>query len=184
LEDLSLHILDVVENSICAGATRIEITISEDRGKNELIIKIKDNGEGIGKKAMARILDPFYTTKEKKRIGLGLSMLAQAAREAEGHIKIKSKKKIGTTVIANFRYDHIDRKPIGNMADTIIGLFATHASAIRFIYQHKKDGKSFVIDTRRFQKLSKGMVLTNPFILKSMKREFSKGMRILGKKGA
>ena len=95
MKDLSLHILDVVENSIHAGSTKIEIVITEDKKNNKLVIKIKDNGKGLNKDELIKVRDPFYTTKKTKQVGLGIPMLAQSAREAEGNIKITSSPRQG-----------------------------------------------------------------------------------------
>ncbi len=138
MEDLSLHILDIVENSIDAGADRIEILIEENIARNRLTIKVKDNGKGIDRKVLHKVLDPFYTTKKVRKVGLGLSLLAQAAREAAGNFKIKSTKGKGTEVVACFAYNHIDRKPLGNMCDTIMALIGTKGNDIDFVYRHCK----------------------------------------------
>lgn len=170
MQDLSLHILDVVENSIDAGAKRVEITIDENTKKNLLIVKIKDDGEGMNKKTLAKALDPFFTTKKTRRIGLGLSMLAQATKEAEGSFDITSKKGKGTKVTAKFVYDHIDRKPIGNMAETIIALVASNGLKADFIYKHSKNGKDFVFDTRYLKKELNGILINEPEVLNLLRK--------------
>jgi len=112
MQDLSLHILDIIENSINAGAKRVEIMINEDLEKDILSIEIKDNGEGIDRETLEKVLDPFYTTRTTRRVGLGLSLLSQSAKEAEGDISIKSEKGVGTAVHAYFKHSHIDRRPL------------------------------------------------------------------------
>ena len=79
MEDLSLHILDIAENSINGAAKTIEITINEDRDKDLLTIEIKDDGKGMDQKTVKKVLDPFFTTRKTRKVGLGLSLLAQAA---------------------------------------------------------------------------------------------------------
>ncbi|HDK16815.1 MAG TPA: ATP-binding protein, partial [Nitrospirae bacterium] len=81
MEDLSLHILDIAENSITAGASRIRIKIIEDIKANLLLIEISDNGKGMDREMFEHACDPFYTTRTTRRVGLGLPLLAQAARE-------------------------------------------------------------------------------------------------------
>ena len=97
MEDLSLHILDIVENSVAAHADQIEIRISEDKKKDLLSVEIIDNGTGMDKKTVEKALDPFYTTKTVRRFGLGLSLLSDAAKAANGHLSIKSKEVIEKT---------------------------------------------------------------------------------------
>ena len=174
MQDLSLHILDIVENSIEAGATKVKITVEEDVRQNRLIVKIKDNGKGMDKKTLDKALDPFYTTKKTGRIGLGLSMLAQAAKEAEGDFNVKSKRGRGTTITAQFVYDHIDRKPLGDIAETLIALIASHGLKVDFIYKHKKNNKRFVIDTQDIKKELDGVPINNFEVLKLLQKNIRK----------
>ncbi len=177
MQDLSLHILDIVENSIDAGAKKIEIIIKENIKQNMLVLKIKDNGKGMDKNTVAKVLDPFYTTKKTRRVGLGLSMLAQAAKEAEGDFNIKSKKGKGTTVTAKFVYDHIDRKPIGNMAETIIVLIASKGMNVDFIYKHHKNSKNFVLDTKILKKELNGVPINNPEVLILLREKITRELK-------
>ncbi|KPJ72571.1 hypothetical protein AMJ52_05860 [candidate division TA06 bacterium DG_78] len=177
MRDLSLHILDIVENSIAAGAKKVEITIEEDTNKNLLVVKIKDNGKGMDKKTLTKALDPFFSTKKIRRIGLGLSMLARATKEAEGSFDIKSKKGRGTRVTAKFVYDHIDRKPIGNMAETIIVLVASNGLKADFIYKHSKNGKSFLFDTRYLKRKLNGVLINQPEVLELLKKRILRELK-------
>ncbi|HHE38370.1 MAG TPA: ATP-binding protein, partial [Candidatus Cloacimonetes bacterium] len=122
MEDLSLHILDVVENSITANASKIIIKIREEKEKDLLVIEIKDNGKGMNEETVKKVLDPFYTTRTTRRVGLGLSLLQQAAKESNGDFEINSKPGVGTEIKASFQDSHIDRKPIGDMNSTIVTL--------------------------------------------------------------
>jgi signal transduction histidine kinase len=150
VEDLSLHILDIVENSIRAKASRIEIRVVEDTVKDLLTIEIKDNGQGIDEKTIKKVLDPFFTTRTTRKVGLGLPLLSQAARESGGDIEIESKVGRGTRVKATFGYSHIDRKPLGNMEVTLKTLI-TGNPEVDFIYEHKKDESEFRLDTREIR---------------------------------
>ena len=150
MEDLSLHILDVVENSISAKASRIEIKVVEDTGKNLLTIEIKDNGLGMDEATVKKVLDPFFTTRTTRKVGLGLPLLSQAARESGGDMEIESKVGRGTRVKATFGYSHIDRKPLGDMEMTLSTLIAGNP-AVDFIYEHKKDESEYRFDTREIR---------------------------------
>ncbi|MEO0126784.1 MAG: ATP-binding protein [candidate division WOR-3 bacterium] len=174
MQDLSLHILDIVENSIDAGATKIEIMIDENLKKNLLKIMIKDNGKGMDKKTLKKVLDPFYTTKTVRRVGLGLSLFAQSVREAEGNIKIKSKKGKGTVVNAVLTYNHIDRKPLGNMCDTIMALIGTRGNEIDFVYEHCKDNKCFRLDTKEIKDVLNGIPINNAEVIKFLREKIKK----------
>jgi anti-sigma regulatory factor (Ser/Thr protein kinase) len=146
MQELSLHILDIAENSIAAGARRIRITLREDPGADLLVLEITDDGRGMGPEEVRRAVDPFYTTRTTRRVGLGLALLKQAAREAGGDLEIRSRQGHGTTIVATFGLGHIDRKPIGALADTVAALLAAAGQAdIRF--EHFRDGKTVVFDT-------------------------------------
>ncbi|MDO9123642.1 MAG: ATP-binding protein, partial [Deltaproteobacteria bacterium] len=119
MEDLSLHILDIVENAIAAKARRIEVSVVEEPGEDRLTIEIKDDGFGMDEAVRQKAVDPFFTTRTSRRVGLGLSLLAQAAQEAGGKLEIESRPEDGTKVRATFQYGHIDRKPLGSMTETI-----------------------------------------------------------------
>ena len=151
MEDLSLHILDVVENSIEANASKIEIKIMEKKNKDLLTVEIKDNGRGMNKETINKVLDPFYTTRTTRRVGMGLSLLAQAARESNGDFEINSKVGRGTEVKATFQYSHIDRKPIGDMKNTLITLMVSHPE-INFIYEYQNEKGNYILDSKEIMK--------------------------------
>ena len=165
MQDLSLHVLDIVENSIAAGAGNIKIIIDENIKKDVLTLEIQDDGAGIDTENLTKVLDPFYTTKKVRRIGLGLSMLAQAAKEANGTFHINSQKGKGTTVTATFVYSHIDRKPIGDMTETLITLIAAKGVDVDFIYEHHRNGHGFIFDTKTIGNELKDLPLNNPEVI-------------------
>lgn len=134
MEDLSLHVLDVAENAIMAAASRIEIYIRDDRDEGIQTIEIIDNGIGMDKETVKKALDPFFTTKNKKT-GLGIPLFAQAAKGAGGRLEIQSASGKGTKIKATFKLDHIDKKPLGNMDETMRVLKATHPE-VEFIYEY------------------------------------------------
>ena len=147
MEDLSLHILDIVENSIAAMAGRIEIRIEENQARDLVTIEIKDDGNGMDEQTLKKALDPFFTTRTTRRVGLGLSLLAQAARDSEGTFDLSSKPGEGTTVNATFRLSHPDCKPMGDIGQTMQVLITAHPE-IEFLYEHKKDNSIYHFDTR------------------------------------
>jgi DNA mismatch repair ATPase MutL len=172
MEDISLHILDIVENSITAGASKIEIKIVEDIKANLLSVEIKDNGKGMDEEMLRRACDPFFTTKTTKKVGLGIPMLAQSAKESMGDIKITSKKGEGTTVYARFQYDHIDRKPLGNIAESIIVLIVSNPD-IDFLFQHIKNGKTYILDTAKIKKELENVPINAPEVIKIIKDDIN-----------
>jgi len=139
MEDLSLHLLDIVENSLTASATRIDIVIVEEKDEDRLIMAISDNGKGMDEEMKRNVLDPFFTTKPNRKAGLGLPFLAQAAQEAGGDLRIESGVGKGTTITAAFQLSHMDRKPLGNMSETLRVLRAAHPH-INFSFKHQVRG--------------------------------------------
>jgi signal transduction histidine kinase len=146
MEDLSLHILDIVENSIEAKATKICININQDIKNDLLVIEIIDNGRGMSKDTLNNAVNPFFTTRTTRNVGLGLSFLKQATRECGGTFKIKSEIDKGTSIKATFQNSHIDRKPVGDINTTLMTLIATHPE-INFIVDFKDDETHFFLDT-------------------------------------
>ena len=126
MQDISLHILDIAENSIAAEASRIDITIIRDTKQDVLTVEIRDNGRGMDEETLGRALDPFYTSKSGKRVGLGIPLLSQAAREGGGNFDIESELDGGTRLIATFILSHPDRKPLGDVDGTVQMLKLTH----------------------------------------------------------
>jgi len=137
MEDISLHILDIAENSIRANAENINIVIIENEMKDLLTLTIEDDGEGMDEKTKEYSLNPFFTTKKGKKVGLGLAFLSQSAEEADGTMNIESEPGKGTRITATFILGHIDRKPLGNLNETIKCLKITHPE-INITFNHVK----------------------------------------------
>jgi hypothetical protein len=173
MKEISMHILDIIQNSIRAEANLIEIEIKEDTNiENNYILVIKDNGTGILPGDLIKVNDPFFTTQAKKT-GLGLSLLEQNAKLTGGRLKIESGSGKGTTITANFCHDHIDRQPLGDFASTFTGMIRANPQ-IDFVYLHSLNDKSFKIDTRQIKieigdvEISNGKII---LFLKEMIRE-------------
>lgn len=150
MEDLSLHILDIVENSVAASADTIEIKITEDIEGDLLSVEVIDNGTGMDDETVKKVLDPFYTSKTVRRFGLGLSLLSEAAKAANGFLSITSKKGEGTKIRADFQYSHIDRKPLGDISQTIFTLIMGSPET-DFVYIYKKNTHIYTFDTKKIK---------------------------------
>ncbi len=147
MEDLSLHILDLAENSIRASASLVEVEIEERPGEDLLIITISDNGRGMDREVLERIHDPFFTTKSGKRTGLGLPLLAAAARQAGGDLQVNSTPGEGSRVRATFSLSNIDTKPLGDINATLQTLVAGHPD-VDFRFRSVGRNREVVFDTR------------------------------------
>ena len=137
MEDISLHVLDIAENSIRANAKNLYIMIMEDKKNDLLTLTIKDDGKGMDEQTKKYALDPFFTTKKGKKVGLGLAFLSHSAEEAGGVMKVESKPGKGTKITTTFKLGHIDRKPLGNLNETIKILKITHPE-INITFNHIK----------------------------------------------
>ena len=164
MEDLSLHILDIAENSLNAGATNVHIAITEDAREDLLTIEVTDDGQGIDTQTSDHAADPFYTTRTTRRVGLGLPLLDEAARAANGSISITSVPGKGTRVTATFQLSHIDRKPLGRMADTITAIIASRPD-VDVSYRHERAGTSVVFNTKEIKERFEGLPLKSTRVL-------------------
>ena len=175
MEDLSLHILDVAENGVRAGASLIEISVDEDLHADALKIGIRDNGKGMEPEFVARVLDPFTTTRTTRKVGLGLSLFQQSAQEAEGDLTVESTPGKGTTVHVEMRHGHIDRKPMGDMAETVTTLIEGNPD-VDLVYTHKKDGRVYELDTREIRRELEEIPLNNPQVVGLIRNNLLEGL--------
>jgi anti-sigma regulatory factor (Ser/Thr protein kinase) len=182
LEDLSLHILDIVENAVSAKAKRIDILVIEEPKEDRFVIEIKDNGIGMDEEASQKAVDPFFTTRTSRRVGLGLSLLAQAAEDAGGTLRIESNLGKGTRVTATFRYHHIDRKPLGNMVETMMALFLGNPE-LDISYTHKKEGGSYTLSSQWLKEQFQDRSLTNPEVIQRVRKHLQEGLTQIGVQG-
>jgi len=152
MNELSLNVLDIAQNSIVAEATLVEIDVEENSGSDLITIRIKDNGKGMSEDFLKAVEDPFITTRTTRKIGLGISFLKEAAEMTGGSIELKSELGVGTTVTAYFVMSHIDRQPIGNLTETIITL-VTLNTEIDFMIRYKVNENEFVFSTQEVKEL-------------------------------
>ena len=125
MRELSLHILDLIENSIRAGASLIVVGVSEDADHDRLEIRVEDNGAGLTVPS-EKALDPYFTTKEGKRTGLGLSLFKASAELAGGGLSVHESAMGGVAVIARMKLEHVDRPPLGDLAATLSSVVCTN----------------------------------------------------------
>jgi hypothetical protein len=179
LLEISLHILDIVENSTRAGAKTVSIDIIEDTVKDILSLEIRDNGSGMSEDVLRKVIDPFFTTKTVRNVGLGLPMLAQAAERAEGRFIIESKGGEGTRVAADFKLSHIDRQPLGDISGTLVTLIAGNED-IDLIYRHKHNGQTYILDTREIKKEIEDIPINHVAVLNFIRNHITEGLKEIG----
>ncbi len=161
MREIALHILDIAQNSVTAGAKKVKVEIVEDKTNDILSVEISDNGCGMAPEFLARVTDPFTTKRTTRNVGLGIPLFKMAAEASGGNFKISSEVGKGTSVKAIFGYSHIDRQPLGNMAETMLGLITSYEN-VDFYYIHKVEGKEFILDTAELKNILGGVPFSNP----------------------
>jgi len=169
MEDLSLHILDLAQNSIAAGATLVEIAVCEDLDRDLLSIECRDNGCGMSAELLAAARDPFVSTNRTRKAGLGLPLFAASCAEAGGGLEIDSAPGQGTSVRGSMRRSHIDCRPLGDLAESLIALIIG-APEVEWICVHRivERGCSrprLELDTRQVRGLFVGLPLNHPLVI-------------------
>ena len=164
MKELSLNILDIAQNSVKAGATQIEICVTESVLKNLVSISVADNGCGMSQEFLNSVTDPFVTTRTTRKVGLGIPLLRQQSLDTNGKFEITSKLGEGTVVYADFCLDHLDRAPIGDVASSVITLISSNP-AICYIYKHVTDNGEFVLNTNDVKAQIDDIPIDQPEIL-------------------
>ena len=164
MQELSLNVLDVAENSVRADASLVEITVEEDTAAGWLTIVIRDNGRGMTPEQVQTVIDPFYTTRTTRKVGLGVPFFRMAAQLSGGDLTIQSQVGAGTTVTATFGLTNIDRMPLGDMNGTISTLVQCNPQ-IDWVYTRRLDGRELVMDTRQFREILGEVPLDSPEVL-------------------
>lgn len=161
MRELSLHVLDVMENAVEAGASRIEILIDEDTEADRMLIEVADNGRGMTKEMASAVLSPFVTTRTTRHVGLGLPLFAAAARRCGGDLAIESEVGKGTRVSATFRHSHVDRAPLGDMPTALMAIVLS-GRPVDVQFTHRVDGEEFQFDTAEVRRELEDVPLTHP----------------------
>jgi len=177
--ELSLHILDLVQNSLRAQASAVEIQIQEDLKKDLLTIGVSDNGQGMSPEIVKRVIDPFYTTRTTREVGLGVPLLKEAAERCGGHLEVHSEKGKGTQILASFQLSHLDRAPLGDMGETLAILIAGNPG-VDFLYDHRVNGQAYRLDTREMREILGTGGLEDPSIFAFIRQDVQQGLKKIG----
>lgn len=154
MKELSLNILDIVENSTKAKAETVFIEITED--KSTLNITIRDDGVGMTRDTLLSVTDPFYTTRTTRKVGMGIPLFRLSAEQTGGSLTITSKHiedsplDHGTVVSASFDKTHIDFTPLGDIISTLTTLIQGHP-LVDFVFTHTSPDRTVALDTREIR---------------------------------
>lgn len=183
MQDISLHLLDIIENSVRAGSKNIQIRIIKDANANFLRIIVSDDGIGMDSITIEKAQDPFFTSKteRKKKVGLGIPLLKQNAELCNGSFQMSSEPGKGTVLTAEFQLDHIDRMPLGDLKETLLSAIVGHPEvnfSIILTSLDKDKEKSFHFETAPIKEELGDIPLTYPDVIKYLKQSLNEGIQI------
>lgn len=168
MKDLSMHIIDIMQNSIEAGATEIRLLISECTVQDCFSIEITDNGRGMSAEILAKATDPFFTSRKTRQIGLGIPLLKAAAERCEGEMILDSTPGKGTSIRATFRHSHIDRAPLGNIVDTIVNTIMSSPD-LNLSFRHRINDREITFDAAELRTQLEDVPLNNQAVINWIK---------------
>lgn len=177
MRELSLNILDIAQNSISAGATLIEISVDE-RTSSNLVITITDNGCGMDSEKLARVQDPFYTTRTTRKVGMGIPLFKMSAEMTGGSFSIESEPGKGTRIEARYITSSIDFTPVGDVGSTIV-LLITMNTDRDFVYRRSVNGKSFELDTREVKETLGDVPISEPDVVEWLREYIAEQTEII-----
>ena len=156
MKELSLHLLDVAKNCVAAGASHVSITLDED-AEGWLTVVIADDGRGMDPEFLARVTDPFTTTRTTRSVGLGLPLYRMTAEQTGGSLDIRSEVGKGTTVTARFQRRHLDCPPLGDMAGAV-ALLIQGSPDMELTYRHTTPRGEAALSTAELREVLGGDV--------------------------
>lgn len=174
MQELSLNVLDIAQNSVRAKATLVTISMDEDTKEKTLTISIADNGCGMTKEQVAHAMDPFFTTRTTRKVGLGISFFKLTAEATGGDFSIESELGKGTTTTASYHTGHIDMMPVGDMASTMVSLISMNPE-MDFVFRHTLDGKTFTLDTRELKAVLEDVPINSPEVVLFIRDSLTEG---------
>ena len=164
MRELSLNVMDVAQNSVRAQASLVYITVTESDKEDNLTITISDNGCGMTDEQVQQVIDPFFTTRTTRKVGLGVPLFKLSAEQTGGSFDIKSKVGEGTATTASYVKSSVDMTPLGDINDTVKILIQCNPD-IDFVFIHSTDNGSFTLDTRELREVLDGVSLDTPDVL-------------------
>ena len=175
MRELALHLLDIAENSVSAQAQNITIIVEEYTSRNRLRMSVEDDGVGMTPEMVARVVDPFVTSRSTRKVGLGLPFLKQAAEACNGFLQIHSTPAKGTLVEVEFQLDHIDRMPLGDLAGTFLSLLIANPS-INWVFDYRVNENQFIFESAPIVKELEGIPLSEPAVLAFLREQLQTGV--------
>lgn len=176
MQEIAMTILDIVQNAIRAKATLIRIHIIDSFQNNKIHIEISDNGCGMSQEMLEKVINPFFTTRTTRSIGLGIPMFKESVEATGGTFSIHSQEGLGTTIIGVYTKDHLDTPPMGNLVETMITLIQ-YDEHIRYVFKYQENDFEFDLDTLEIQDILDDVPINQPEIILWLKDYIKEGMR-------
>ena len=164
MKDLSLHILDIVQNSITAGAMNVKIKLVDSDSRDLIYIAVRDDGVGMSEDFLNKVMDPFTTSRTTRNVGLGIPLLKSAAVMTGGDLEISSEQGKGTDISVSFKKSNIDCPPLGDIDSTVITLIQG-SPELNFFLSYETDKGEFTMDTMEFKNELGDIPLCEPEVL-------------------
>jgi hypothetical protein len=175
MRELALHLLDIAENSVAANARMITLRVVENTQADRLVMAVIDDGAGMDADRVARVVDPFVTSRSTRKVGLGIPLLKAAAEACNGFLEISSVLGKGTTLTVEFQLSHIDRMPLGDLASTWITLLVS-SPEIHWLFQYQVNESCFEFDSEPIQQELGDIPLTEPAVLAYIRELIGQGV--------
>jgi hypothetical protein len=175
LRELALHLLDVAENSVSANAGNIHIEVIEDLHNDRLHMSVSDDGRGMDTETVARVTDPFMTSRTTRKVGLGIPLLKAAAEGCRGYLTIQSELGKGTRVDVEFEHSNIDRMPLGDIAGTFLTLLIG-SPEVHWVFIYKVNEAECIFDDQEIKETLDGISMTEPDVLKFIREYMYEGI--------
>lgn len=179
MKEIALHVLDIIQNSIVAGATLITIEVEIRHERDWMRVAVIDNGKGMDEELLKKVISPFTTSRTTRKVGLGIPMFKAGAEAAGGAFTIRSKPNDGTFIQAEYQISNWDRPPLGDMVETLYATIICNEQ-IDFVYAYMVDGNSYSFDTREVRAiLGEDVPLNTPEVATWIKNELTEGVHTL-----
>ncbi len=175
MKEFSMHILDIVQNSVRAKATEVTVVLIEDVNNNIFSFSVLDNGCGMSEEMLANIRDPFTTSRTTRKVGLGIPMLEQTCEMCGGGLELTSELGVGTKLKASMQYDNIDRPPLGEFESSIqIMVIGNPEIDFKFIYRYNEN--EYELDMKEVKEVLDGVSLSDPEVITWLKDNIYEGI--------
>lgn len=179
MKELSMHVYDLMENSTAAQAKDVWLTIEDRISENVFRFTIRDNGKGMSPEFLAKVTDPYTTSRTTRKVGLGLPLIKMNTENCGGGMTLESELGKGTTLRFWFQHDHWDRPPMGDLTGTLVMLVSQHED-IHFVIRYVTDKGEFVFDTDEIKEALDGMSMNDLTIIRYLKEMVAENLKEIG----